>query len=163
MTKYFYYQAAKKNPLQREVYGTLLDGAKTLQLSTKEGTNEAAFSRDYKYLINTFSNVSTPTTVTLNDIKGKQIRVLKDNAGIGKKSEEVNMPTKEFITIKNSSGDQLNAWLIKPKGFDPNQHYPLLIMQYCGPGSQNVITSYSIHYTKLYEISSKTRRYLDVR
>jgi dipeptidyl aminopeptidase/acylaminoacyl peptidase len=41
--------------------------------------------------------------------------------------------TKEFITIPNSVGDQLNAWIIKPKNFDPNKKYPLFMFQYSGP------------------------------
>ena len=30
-------------------------------------------------------------------------------------------------------------WMIKPKNFDPNKQYPLLMYQYSGPGSQTVV------------------------
>ena len=32
----------------------------------------------------------------------------------------------------------MNAWMIKPKDFSPNNKYPVLMYQYSGPGSQQV-------------------------
>src|SRR5205823_11115372 len=37
---------------------------------------------------------------------------------------------------------ELNAWIIKPKGFDPSHRYPLLMNVYGGPGSQTVTDSW---------------------
>src|SRR5207245_670575 len=48
----------------------------------------------------------------------------------------------EFITIKTAEGVELNAWIIKPKGFDPSRRYPLLMNVYGGPGSQTVTDSW---------------------
>ena len=50
--------------------------------------------------------------------------------------------TREFFTIKTEKGVELNAWMIKPKDFDPNKKYPLLMYQYSGPGSQEVMNSW---------------------
>jgi Dipeptidyl aminopeptidases/acylaminoacyl-peptidases len=50
--------------------------------------------------------------------------------------------TKEFFTIPNEAGDQMNAWIMKPKNFDPNKKYPLFMYQYSGPGSQTVANSW---------------------
>jgi dipeptidyl-peptidase-4 len=44
----------------------------------------------------------------------------------------------EFMTIDVDDGITLNAYLIKPKDFDPEQRYPLLMYVYGGPGSQTV-------------------------
>ena len=44
---------------------------------------------------------------------------------------------REFSTIQ-INGEELNMWLIKPKDFNPNKKYPLLMFQYSGPGSQQV-------------------------
>lgn len=43
------------------------------------GTNSAVFSKNYKYYINYFSNINTPTYVTIHNSNGKLIRVLEDN------------------------------------------------------------------------------------
>ena len=44
-----------------------------------------------------------------------------------------------FIIIrKTEKGNELNAWMIKPKDFDPNKKYPVFMYQYSGPGSQQV-------------------------
>src|SRR5690606_8124542 len=40
-------------------------------------------------------------------------------------------------------GHKLNAWIIKPKNFDPNKKYPVLMHQYSGPGSQQVSNAWN--------------------
>ena len=37
-------------------------------------------------------------------------------------------------------------WMIKPKDFDPNKKYPLLMFQYSGPGSQQVVNRWHHPY-----------------
>ena len=48
------------------------------------------------------------------------------------------LPNKEFFTITTERGDVLNAWQIKPLGFDATKRYPVVMMQYSGPASQRV-------------------------
>jgi dipeptidyl-peptidase-4 len=69
----------------------------------------------------------------LKDASGKEIKELQNNNELLSKLQKDNFVTKEFITIPNSVGDQLNAWIIKPKNFDPNKKYPLFMFQYSGP------------------------------
>ncbi|MCL3779416.1 S9 family peptidase [Prolixibacteraceae bacterium JC049] len=142
----FYYQAAAQTPMQREVYFVSLDGKKKGKLTTKDGTNNAVFSAGYQYFINYFSNVETPTLVTLNDRKGKQIRVLEDNAALKQKLSEYAFNNKTFFKIPVSSGYELNAWMIKPKGFDANKKYPVLMTQYSGPNSQQVLDRWGLSW-----------------
>ena len=48
-----YYVSAESSPLNRNLYCVDLEGNKT-KLSSREGTNSARFSSDFKYSINTF-------------------------------------------------------------------------------------------------------------
>ena len=57
----------------------MLNKKKKIVLSDKKGINDADFSVGYKYFVNRFTNLTTPNLVTLNDIKGKEIRVIEDN------------------------------------------------------------------------------------
>jgi dipeptidyl-peptidase-4 len=52
---------------------------------------------------------------------------------------------KEFFEIKTEKGITLNAWMLKPKKFDPNKRYPVLMYQYSGPGSQQVTNDWNTH------------------
>ncbi|SDB66030.1 dipeptidyl-peptidase-4 [Flavobacteriaceae bacterium MAR_2010_188] len=141
--KRIYYQSVENGSINRDIYSIALNGNKKIRLSTEEGTNDASFSNDFSYYINTFSNASTPTTYTLNDSKdGKQLKVIEDNQGIKNKLTDFEIPEKEFSTIK-VNGNDLNMWMIKPKDFDDSKVYPLLMFQYSGPGSQQVANTWN--------------------
>jgi dipeptidyl-peptidase 4 len=146
VNKMFYYQAAAISPLQREVYGISIDKKKKIKLSDKKGINDADFSIGYKYFINSFTNLTTPNLVILNDIKGKEIKVLEDNRELLNKISEYKIPQKEFFSFKTSEGVELNGWLIKPLGFDANTKYPLFITQYSGPNDQEVLDSFGVSW-----------------
>ncbi|HZK94911.1 MAG TPA: S9 family peptidase [Prolixibacteraceae bacterium] len=143
-TKMFYYQAAAVSPMQREVYGVSIDLKKKVLLSKQEGTNNADFSTGFKYFINEYSNATTPLVVTLHEISGKQIRVLEDNSELKSKIAERKVPLKEFFTFKTKEGIELNGWMIKPLNFNPTTKYPVLMTQYSGPNSQEVLDNFKI-------------------
>jgi dipeptidyl-peptidase 4 len=144
--KVFYYQAAKKSPLQREVYSISLDGKKESCLSEKAGTNDAVFSSGYQYFLNYYSNHTTPKTVSVCDIKGKQIRMVEENSTLNSKLLEYVRPTFDFFTFKASDGTELNGYMIKPSSFDPSKKYPVVMTQYGGPNSQEVADSWKFDW-----------------
>lgn len=143
-TKTFYYQAAKESPLRREVYFVSLDGKKAGKLSTQEGTNRADFSKGFKYYINYFNSATTPNLVTLHDEKGKLIRTLEDNQELKNRLKEYQLSPKEFFTFKNPEGVELNGWMLKPADFNPAKKYPVLMTQYSGPNSQQVLDNWQV-------------------
>ncbi len=140
--KVFYYQAAAKSPLQREVYFLSLDGKKKGELSTSEGTNNVLFSKNYKYYINYFSSAKNPYLITLSDLKGKNTRVLEDNTELIDNMKEYKLAQKEFFTFSTSEGIDLNGYMMKPLNFDPTQQYPVFMTQYSGPNSQSCTDSW---------------------
>lgn len=142
--KLFYYQAAKESPLRREVYYVGLDGKKSGKLSTQAGTNHADFSSGYKYFINYFTNNETPNLVTLHDQNGKLIRTLEDNSELKKLLQDYQISKKEFFSFKTPDGIELNGWMLKPANFDPAKKYPVLMTQYSGPNSQEVLDKWQV-------------------
>ncbi|MDR1456191.1 MAG: S9 family peptidase [Tannerella sp.] len=137
-----YYESAEESPLRRSVYRVDAKGVKT-RLSTRQGTNHAAFSRNFAYYVNHFSTASTPVTVTLNETRtGKTLRVLQDNAGLKEKLSRYAYAPKEFLEIRTASGFELNAWMVKPANFSESKKYPVVMFQYSGPDSQSVLDQY---------------------
>ncbi|AEH00422.1 S9 family peptidase [Lacinutrix sp. 5H-3-7-4] len=133
-----YYQSVENGSINRDVYSIKLNGTDKKRLTTATGTNNADFSADFTYFINTFSNASTPPKYTLNSAKdGSVIKVIKDNSSTLQTVSQFNISKKEFSTIK-VNGNDLNMWLIKPANFDASKQYPLFMYQYSGPGSQSV-------------------------
>ena len=142
-TNEFYYTSNEESPLRTAVYKTDGKGKKT-KLSTRVGTNSALFSTNMMYYINTFSNIHTPTLITLNNHKGKELVTLLDNKRLKEQVAGLNLPQKEFFTFTTSQGVELNGWMMKPVNFDPNKKYPVIMHQYSGPGSQQVLDRWGI-------------------
>lgn len=138
-----YYASNEGSLLRTAIYKIDSKGKKT-KLSTKEGTNNALFSKHFAYFINTYSSKDTPTEITLNDSKGRELVTLLDNKQLKSQLTHLNMPTKEFFTFKTSQGVELNGWMMKPANFDPNKKYPVIMHQYSGPGSQQVLDKWGI-------------------
>ena len=145
--KTLYYQSnannGKRISTERQISAISLDGKKSTMLTKNNGTNSAAFSKNFTYFINTFSSVTTPKTISLVESKsGKDLGVIVNNQPLKEKLNADNIGTKELFVLKTAVGNELNAYVIKPKDFDPNKKYPVLMYQYSGPGSQNVNNTY---------------------
>ena len=141
-TKEVFIQTTQEGSINKVVSKVNIDTGKTTLLSNATGTNSANFSQNYNYFIETSSSAAKPFTYVLKDGSGKTMKELQNNEEQLKKLQADNMVVKEFMTIPNEVGDQMNAWVMKPKDFDPNKKYPLFMFQYSGPGSQQVTNSW---------------------
>ncbi len=137
-----YYASAQESPLCRAIYKTDAKG-KTTKLSEKRGTNQAIFSRSYAYFINVYSNLQTPPVTTLCDAKGGTIKTLIDNQAVLDAMAQTDLGTKEFFTFRTGQGTELNGYMVKPYNFNPGKRYPVIMFQYSGPGSQQVLDSWN--------------------
>ena len=135
-------QTTEGGSTNRVISKVNIESGKMTMLSAKTGTNNANFSKNYNYFIETSSSAAKPNIFVLKDGTGKMLKELQNNEEQLKKLQADNMVTKEFFTIPNEAGDQMNAWIMKPKDFDPNKKYPLFMFQYSGPGSQQVANSW---------------------
>ncbi len=141
-SKKIYYQSTENGSVNRDVYSINTDGSKKTRLSQKVGTNNADFSADFTYFINTYNSTTTPNEYTLHNAEtGKLVRKIKDNSDLKDLEKAFNFSPKELSTIE-INGNKLNMWTIKPSDFDASKKYPLLMYQYSGPGSQTVSNSY---------------------
>ena len=139
VTNRVFYQSTEEGSINRSVYGISLRGSKKKKLSLLTGQNEAAFSKSFRYFVNTHSSESRPTAYTLMDARtGEELQVIKNNDALIEKLEGYSLGEKEFSTLKTENGE-FNMYLIKPPDFDPAKKYPLLMFQYSGPGSQSVV------------------------
>ena len=141
--KTIFFQAAKKTPTDREVYSLNIDSKKIQLLSNSSGTNDASFSSNYNYFINTHSDANNPFIITLNDNKGKLLKVLEDNKSLLNKMNDFDLVEKIFFSIPNDNNIDLNAWIMKPELLDTNKKHPLLIYVYGGPGINTVNNAWS--------------------
>jgi len=142
-SKTLYYSSYEEGSTEIQVYSIKIDGSGKKKISLQSGVNSIAFSTGYHYYILSHSDANTPQTISLYDARGKEIRVLEDNSQLRERMKEYGFSKVEFLSVPGDDGTPLNAYMIKPTDFNPDQSYPLFMYVYGGPESQNVINSWS--------------------
>ena len=145
-TRSLIYQAAKENSIERDLYSVNIDTYKTTALTTGGGTYSADVDPAGKYFVRTFSNAQTPPVEAICDARGAVKRTTNSNTELKNTLKRFKIQPKEFFTFKNSNGDLLNGWIIKPTNFEAGKKYPVLLMQYSGPNSQEVRNMWELNW-----------------
>lgn len=138
-----YFAANQLGPQDCQVYVSHQNG-KIERLTNKEGYNSAIFSSNFKYFINSWSDLNNPTVCTLNGNNGKLLATLIDNTELKEKMAGYGLGTREMFSFTTSEGVQLNGWMVKPADFNAQKRYPVIMYQYGGPGNQQVLNAWNI-------------------
>jgi dipeptidyl-peptidase-4 len=143
---WYYFYASPSDGTQKHLYRVSLDGTGTLERITppdQPGTHRYEFSPDAKWAFHTYSTLDSPPIVELVELAGHRVvRVLEDNGELRKKmSGLVSHPT-EFIQLEIGGGVTMDAWIIKPKDFDPSKQYPVFVYVYGEPHAQTVLNEW---------------------
>lgn len=146
----YYLQTTSLGAINRNV-AALDKTGRLMLLHPEEGTENAWFSSNYSYYLRSFSNAVTPPVYSIYTAGGKQVQIIEDNAEYA--SKYANAPKMEFLKIKNAVGEEMNAYIIRPSDFDINKKYPLMMYQYNGPDSQEVLNKWRME--GLFYVASK--------
>lgn len=138
-----YFQAAVPSPMNRALFVVDKKG-KRLQVSEGEGWHSAVYSGDFQYFVHVWSDASHPYVYSVCNYRGKQIREMINNQELREKLSQFSLPEKDFFSFKTSEGVTLHGWMMKPTDFDETKKYPVIMYQYSGPGSQQVVNSWNI-------------------
>ena len=138
---YVYYIASPDNFTQRYLYRSRLDGsgvAERVSPSGMAGQHSYQISADARYAIHSFENAVTPRRISLVNLSTHaEIKLMEDNSALQQKIRELGLRPKEFIKV-DIGEVVLDAWMIKPRNFDPNKKYPLLFHVYGEPAGSTV-------------------------
>ncbi|MBC7364891.1 MAG: DPP IV N-terminal domain-containing protein [Candidatus Aminicenantes bacterium] len=140
---WFYYLASPDNATQSYLYRVRLDGKSEPQKVTpagQKGVHRYALSPDGHYAFHTSSTFDTPPVTELIQLpEHKIIRVLEDNRQLRAKFEAMKFPPVEFLKLDIGNGVVMDAWMIKPRDFNPAKKYPVFVWVYGEPHSQTVL------------------------
>ena len=140
-----YYQSAEISPLQRDIYSVDLKGKRT-RITDGKGTHAASFNSTLSLFVDNASSIISPNVFTLRNSTGSALRVMENNAALASNVKASNLPQKEIFSFTTSENVKLNGWMVKPVNFDINKKYPVLMVQYSGPNSQQVSDSWRIDW-----------------
>lgn len=138
-----YFASHESGATEQRVYVVHANGKKEC-LTPKAGWNTAVFSHNYKYFIRTWSDLNTPPEYALCDNKGKVLTTLIDNRQLVTTLSTYDLGQRELMQLTTAEGVVLNAWVVKPAGFNASRRYPVVMYQYGGPGSQQVKNVWNI-------------------
>ncbi|MFY0686660.1 MAG: S9 family peptidase [Cyclobacteriaceae bacterium] len=143
---WLYFMASPNDATQRYLYRTRLNGkgeAKRLSPGDQSGTHTYQISPNGKYARHSYSKAGVPPIIDLISLPDhKVIKTFVNNQALRDKLATIDLNEIEFFTVDNGEGVSLDAYMIKPSGFDPSKKYPVLFHVYGEPWGQTVLDSY---------------------
>jgi dipeptidyl-peptidase-4 len=125
--------ATGRNPTESKGYKVNLSDLTMTEITPIAGTHQIKVSENGVFIIDQFSNLTTPNTINIMTSEGRMIsnlhKATDPYAGklIGKT---------ELFTIPGPDATELWCRLIKPSNFDASKKYPVLVYVYGGPHAQ---------------------------
>lgn len=147
----YYYQCAAPTPMDRTVVRVDRKGVATV-ISHKDGTNGAMFTPGMDLVCLSHSDTATPPVYTLCKTDGKQVRVVEDNSEYAARVRQLMPSPKEFFTMTSEGGVVLNGYILKPRDFNSSKKYPVIMSQYSGPGSQQVLNRWTLDWEEYFAL-----------
>jgi len=140
-----YFMASPDNFTQRYLYSARLFGDGSVKLvsdANQKGIHSYNMSPTGKWASHSFSNAATPPVIEMLSFpNNKRVRLIEENKQAREDYAKLGLHPKEFVKVK--SGDlMLDAWMIKPIGFDATKKYPVIIEVYGEPASSTVMDSW---------------------
>lgn len=137
--KLFYFTAAYPDPMSRQLFKVRFDGSRLKQITEKPGWHDITFNADNTFYLDEYSSLNTPPVYSIHNEEGRLIRKLEDNSALRERMAAYALSKGLFLKIPNAAGVELNAMMLYPPDFDSTKTYPVLFMNYGGPGSQTVV------------------------
>jgi len=135
-----YFSGTGGESTESHIFRVNLDGTGLVRFSEIPGSHSANISPSGKYIIDTWSNLFTPTTMVAIDSRGRKVRDIPvtDEANGGDNS---NLRF-ELVRIKATDGFMLPAIISFPEDFDESKKYPVVFTIYGGPDAGGVRNRY---------------------
>jgi dipeptidyl-peptidase-4 len=151
---WFYCLASPDNATQQYLYRVRLDGTGEPERVTpadQPGTHDYDISPDAKWAFHTYSTFDIPPVTELVQLpEHRAVRVLEDNSELREKMAPLIHRPAEFLQLDIGDGVELDAWMIKPRDFDPSRKYPVFVYVYTEPDHQTVLDGLPPKYSFLH-------------
>ena len=135
-TNIIYFTATKVSELENHLFSISLYGGNVVQITQDTGWHSVAISPDKNRIIDSWSNIRTPTTHFVKRINGEILNTLsKPDMN---EFDKLNWSYPDFIKVQTSDGILLNAIITLPWNFDESKSYSILVNTYGLSGSQTV-------------------------
>lgn len=138
--KTVYVAATFDSPLEIHLYAVEVNSGKMVRLTREPGVHRGTLSPDGKWIIDQFSNPSTPNKTVLLSTDPKIAP--SDVFAAPNPVEKYALGGMRLLTLKATDGTPLYARMITPPDFDSTKTYPAIVYVYGGPHAQMVTNSW---------------------
>ena len=143
---WIYYIASPDNPTQRYLFRRRLDGsgeAERLTPKDQPGVHSYTIAPGAQYAFHTYSSFGVPPRTELVRLPDhRALRTLAANEQVRANIGRLARHPVEFFRVDIGGGVALDAYMMKPPGFDPAKKYPILFHVYGEPAGQTVADSW---------------------
>ncbi len=153
---WFYFYASPDDATRKYLYRVRLDGTSEPERVTpgdQPGTHDYDFSPDGEWAFHTYSRIDTPPVTELIHLPDHRVlRTLEDNAPVRERvAPLISRPT-EFLQLEIDGGITMDAWMLKPRDFDPSRKYPVLVYVYGEPHGQTVLDAWGLSHADYHRV-----------
>jgi dipeptidyl-peptidase-4 len=122
--------AAYPTRRDRSLLAVPIAGGAAADLTPAPGTHVVSVAPTWRYFVDTASTLNAPPQTTLADASGARIAVLapRDDTLAHELLPE------QMLDVPSAYGN-LDAYVIRPGGFDPARRYPVVVYVYGGPAA----------------------------
>ncbi len=139
---WFYYMASPSNATEQYLYRIHLNGSGAPERVTpldQPGTHSYDVSPDRHWAFHTYSTFDHPPVTDLITLPEHQVvRTLETNGDLARKVKMLDPASTKFFQVTIDGGVKLDGWMIKPRDFDPEKKYPVLVYVYGEPAAVTV-------------------------
>ena len=137
---FLYFTATEKDPRERHLYRTRLDGTGRTRLTREDGMHRTVVSPDGRFYADTWSDVRTPPRAWVASQDGTKRFLLEANAD--PEILKYERGSLEWVELRAADGTALYGSLLKPEDFDPTRKYTVVVSVYGGPQAQTVTNTW---------------------
>ena len=156
---WLYFTGHVSGPFERHLYRARLDGSAARgqasgsartgtpplqRVSREPGWHQVSFAPEGDRYVDTWSTATRPPAVSTRDADtGERLAWIEENDP--QRLAVYGLVRPEFLWVRpiDDDGemreDSLPAMLYRPRDFDPERRYPVIVYTYGGPGSQTVV------------------------
>lgn len=176
---YIYFSASPENATQSYLYRVKIDSKYSIITDAKnrlakksptdpellsddnlKGTHDYSISPGAKIALHSFSNYNTPSVNEwIGFPENKPLNASKSISSSIKTDPNMNV---EYFKITTEDNIILDAWMNKPKNFDPSKKYPVVFYVYGEPASTTIDDVYGNHTNFLYAGDINADGYIQV-
>jgi dipeptidyl-peptidase-4 len=128
---------ASTDPTQAHLFRLSLEGGKAQPLTKEPGVHSAAFSENHSVYVHQASLAGAMPKSTVHRADGSVVGDLPSVA-----EDPPFVPRDEVLRV--AEGEGFYAAVVRPRDFDRNKRYPVVVHVYGGPGHQQVLAAMNL-------------------